>query len=40
MATLINAWFYEDGQFDEYHFKIFFNQYFESISWSDEEKII
>ena len=38
LATLINAWFYEDGQFDEYHFKIFFNQYFESISWSDEEK--
>lgn len=38
LATLINAWFYDGGQFDEYHFKIFFNQYFESISWSDDEK--
>ena len=38
LATLINAWFYDGGQFDEYHFKIFFNQYFDSISWSDDEK--
>ena len=38
LATLINAWFYDGGQFDEHHFKIFFNQYFESTSWSNEEK--
>ena len=37
-ATLINAWFINYENFDEKYFKIFFNQYFGSISWTNEEK--
>ena len=38
LATLINAWFFEYNDFDERHFQIFFNHYFESIIWTNEEK--
>ena len=37
-ATLINAWFLNYENFDEKYFKIFFNQYFGSISWTNKEK--
>ena len=38
LATLINAWFFNYEKFDENNFKIFFNEYFNSITWSNEEK--
>ena len=38
LATLINAWFFKYSDFDEHHFQIFFNHYFDSISWTTEEK--
>ena len=38
MATLINAWFLNHENFDENYFKIFFNQYFNFISWTNKEK--
>ena len=38
LATLINAWFFKYSDFDEHHFQIFFNHYFDSISWRTEEK--
>jgi homoserine kinase type II len=38
LATLINAWFFNYEKFDEKNFIIFFNHYFEPITWSNEEK--
>ena len=38
LATLINAWFFNYEKFDENNFKTFFNQYFNSIAWTNEEK--
>ena len=38
LATLINAWFFNYEKFDENNFKTFFNQYFDSIAWTNEEK--
>jgi len=38
LATLINAWFFNYEKFDENNFKIFFNEYFNFITWSNEEK--
>jgi len=38
LSTLINAWFYNYNHFDEHHFQIFFNHYFDSITWTNEEK--
>ena len=38
LATLINAWFFKFSDFDEHHFQIFFNHYFDSITWTNEEK--
>ena len=38
LATLINAWFFNYEKFDENNFKIFFNEYFDSIIWSNEER--
>ncbi|MDB2565033.1 homoserine kinase [Alphaproteobacteria bacterium] len=38
LATLINAWFFNLNGFDEHHFQIFYNHYFDSISWTNEEK--
>ena len=38
LATLINAWFFNYEKFDENNFKTFFNQYFDSIVWTNEEK--
>jgi len=38
LATLINAWFFNYEKFDENNFKIFFNEYFDSIAWTNEEK--
>ena len=38
LATLINAWFFNYEKFDENNFKIFFNEYLNFITWSNEEK--
>ena len=38
LATLINAWFFKFSDFDEHHFQMFFNHYFDSITWTNEEK--
>ena len=38
LATLVNAWFLHYENFNENYFKIFFDQYCDSISWTNEEK--
>ena len=38
LATLINAWFFNDEKFNENYFRNFFNKYFSFISWTNEEK--
>ncbi len=38
LATLINAWFFKNNNFDENNFSLFIKNYLEQINWKNEEK--
>ena len=38
LATFINAWFFENNNFDENNFRLFMVSYLRQMEWEDEEK--